>query len=95
VGFVGFEAMVYGLPVVAQDVGGIKEWLIEDQLGHVVPPKDHDAFAAALTKLCQDPDTCRRMGEFGQKLVVDRFQRKDHLVRLDRTYESVLAEIRR
>ena len=95
VGFVGFEAMVYGLPVVAQDVGGIKEWLIEGQLGHVTPPKDEEAFAAALTKLCDDEEACRRMGKFGQELVAKRFQRKDHLLRLEATYDSVLAGTRR
>ncbi|MEW6072747.1 MAG: glycosyltransferase family 4 protein [Planctomycetota bacterium] len=93
VGFVGFEAMVYGLPVVAQDVGGIKEWLCEGEIGHVTPPKDPAAYAAALARLCADPETCRRMGQNGQRLVAERFQRKDHLARLEKTYEEVLARL--
>jgi glycosyltransferase involved in cell wall biosynthesis len=92
VGFVGFEAMVYGLPVVAQDVGGIKEWLIEDKIGYATPHRDHDAYAAALTKLCENPELCRQMGLNGQKLVADRFQREGHLARLDKTYEYVLGK---
>src|SRR6185436_14136288 len=43
-GAVGLEAMRYGLPVVAFDAGGIKEWLTHGHNGYLVPWQDCAAF---------------------------------------------------
>src|SRR5262249_18349401 len=50
-GAVGLEAMRYGLPVVAFDVGGIGEWLVDGQNGFLVPRMDRAQFAARLAQL--------------------------------------------
>jgi glycosyltransferase involved in cell wall biosynthesis len=56
------EALAAGLPVVASDVGGVRE-LVEDGVnGVLVPPGDAVALAAALTRLVADADLRRTMG---------------------------------
>jgi glycosyltransferase involved in cell wall biosynthesis len=42
------EAMACGLPVVASDVGGNREVVADDRLGHIVPFDDHAALRDAL-----------------------------------------------
>jgi glycosyltransferase involved in cell wall biosynthesis len=57
------EAMAAGLPVVASDVGGLRE-LVEDGVnGILVPPGNAVALAAALTRLVADAELRRTMGE--------------------------------
>lgn len=56
------EAMAYGLPVVASDVGGIPDVLDTDS-GVLVPPGDAAALAEALLRLARDADLRARMGK--------------------------------
>lgn len=48
------EALAAGLPVVASDVGGVKEILTSEQLGRVVPPDNVEALAKALKNVLQN-----------------------------------------
>lgn len=48
------EAFFFGLPVVASNVGGLPE-LVHDN-GLLIPPADSGAIAAAMAKVCGDPD---------------------------------------
>jgi len=48
------EAMATGLPVVATDVGGISEAVIDGRTGLLVPRKDSSSLAAAIARLLSD-----------------------------------------
>lgn len=53
-GLVGIEAMSVGRPVVASNVGGIPDWLIDGKTGYLVPPANAEAIADALIRLFED-----------------------------------------
>jgi len=59
------EAMASGLPVVASDVGGVSEVVVDGVTGFVVPPGDPRALAVALRRLADDPDTRVALGWAG------------------------------
>lgn len=48
------EAMACGCPVIATNVGGVRDVLEGGRLGVMVPPKDVDAFASSLADLLGD-----------------------------------------
>ena len=48
------EAMASGKPVIATDVGGNPEVVVDDETGFLVPPRDADALAAKLLLLLAD-----------------------------------------
>jgi phosphatidylinositol alpha-mannosyltransferase len=55
------EQMACGLPVVATDVGAVREYL-GDEAGLLFPPGDAGALAAGVLRLLEDGPARRRMG---------------------------------
>lgn len=72
-GLVVLEALAMGTPVVATARGGIPEVLRDGEHGHLVPPNDPPALAAALLRLLQDDTRAREMGRAGQQWVREHF----------------------
>jgi glycosyltransferase involved in cell wall biosynthesis len=68
-GLVGREAMRHGLPVVAFDAGGIREWLFDGENGFLVPWKNIDSFAERIERLLRDKNLARQLGLRGRELV--------------------------
>ncbi len=66
------EAMASGLPVVASEIDGIPELVRHGETGFLVPPRDPERLADAITRLLDDPAMARRMGDAGRRLVARR-----------------------
>lgn len=60
------EAMRAGLPVVASDVGGTREAVVDGETGYLVPRGDVEALKDRLERLLGDPDLRKRMGLAGR-----------------------------
>jgi glycosyltransferase involved in cell wall biosynthesis len=61
-GLVGLEAGAVGVPTIAADVGGVREWLRDGTNGILVPaPASPASFGAALARLLSDPTAQRRL----------------------------------
>lgn len=67
------EAMASGLPVVATQVGGNPELIIENQTGLLVPAGDIDALARALQKYCADLDLRHAHGLAARRRIEQEF----------------------
>lgn len=65
------EAMMTGKPVVATDVGGIKEALGES--GILVEPRNPNAVAEAVLKLMRNPQLRVEMGQDGRERALNYF----------------------
>jgi glycosyltransferase involved in cell wall biosynthesis len=88
-GQVAIEAMLVGRPVVASDVGGLRDVVEHDATGLMVPPGDPGALAAALDTLLDDPAARRRMGEKG-RLHARQFEAAAAAPRVVEVFEDVL-----
>ena len=87
-GLVGLEAAALGVPAIAFDVGGIREWLTPGENGYLVaddPPRV-SAFAGGLVAAFRDPGGLRAM-RARSVAVARRLSLDGHLDRL----EAILA----
>jgi glycosyltransferase involved in cell wall biosynthesis len=60
------EAMATGLPVIAARAAGMAEAVLHDETGVLVPPRDSDALADALTLMIADPARWEAYGRAGR-----------------------------
>lgn len=67
------EAMALGIPVVATNVGGLRELVHDEETGSLVPPRDPEALVAATEPLLDDPELRRRFGEAARVRAVGEF----------------------
>jgi alpha-maltose-1-phosphate synthase len=85
-GIINLEAMACQAAVVASATGGIKEVVVDEETGYLVPfdqdpvtsfPRNPDKFArdlaAKLSDLLADPEKCRRFGQAGRKRAEEKF----------------------
>ncbi len=87
-GIVGLEAMARGVPVVAFDVGGVRDWLEEGVTGFLVELGKTDQMAARVQTLLENRELRETMGQAAQRVVLSRFQRGVHLDKLLQIYQG-------
>jgi glycosyltransferase involved in cell wall biosynthesis len=86
------EGAAAGLPIVATRVGGNHEVVTEGESGLLVPPRDHEALAAAMLRLMALPEAQRReMGERGREHVRAHYGLSRVVDRWEDVYHEVLA----
>jgi glycosyltransferase involved in cell wall biosynthesis len=87
-GLVGLEAAAFGVPAVAFDVGGIREWLNNGYNGLLAPgnPPTASALATVLMQMLMEREKLRAMGEAARQ-VAEVMSLARHVARL----EQVLA----
>ncbi len=86
------EAMAGGRPVVATDVGGVRELVVDGETGLIVPPGDPEALAHALAELLADPERRARLGAAGQTRARSRHTIERAAEATTRVYNQALAE---
>jgi glycosyltransferase involved in cell wall biosynthesis len=86
------EAMACGLPIVATDVGGVRE-LVDERVGTLVPPNDSAALAHALERVLDAH--CRYDGAEISRIARQRFSHEAVGRRWDDVYREVVSETAR
>jgi len=85
------EAMRAGLPVIASDVGGIKEAVEDGKTGFVVPSEDINALQDVISQLIEDPGLRQSMGEAGRERFLSHFTLEKMTEKTLAVYRSVLS----
>lgn len=68
-GVAALESSAMEVPVVASNVGGLKDTVRHGETGLLVPPRSPQALADAVVAILQNADLRRRMGIRGRKMV--------------------------
>ena len=89
-GMVVAEAQAASKPVVATDVGGVKEIVLSGETGLLVPPKDPRLLAEGVVRLLEDPETAAKMGLRGRERVGRLFSMEECTARYEVLYHSLI-----
>ncbi len=93
-GFSPLEALACGVPVVAAEVGGLRETIVDDQTGWTYPAGDARALARCIEVALGNPDEAARRTALGRSLVAARFERRivfEQLAQVVRRRQNVEA----
>ena len=88
--YVILEAMSLGRGIVASDVGGIGEALVDGQSGVLVPARDEAALAEALIEVLDDPARRARLGAAAISRVSERFTQQAMVDSLVSVYDEMV-----
>jgi len=88
-GVVLIEAMELGLPVVASNVGGIPDVVVDGVSGILVPEKNPEALASAYKRLAADPELLKQLLEGARKRIDECFTWGKIVERQIAVYEKI------
>lgn len=85
------EYMAAERAVVATDVGGAREAIVEGETGYTVPSLDDELMAKRIIELLRDPEKARLMGEKGKRVVQEKFSSQALFQNTEALYDKLLA----
>ncbi len=75
-GLSAIEAMASGVPIVASNVGGLRDFLVDNENALLHEPRSPASIAAALTRALADPSLRARLAEAALKTVTAEFDER-------------------
>ncbi|MDQ7798105.1 MAG: glycosyltransferase family 4 protein [Candidatus Edwardsbacteria bacterium] len=88
-GVVILEAMNYKVPVIGSDLGGITDIIMDEETGLLVPEKDPQALARAITRILTDEDLRTKITEGAYQHLKHNFSWDNILQKWVRVYKSL------
>jgi glycosyltransferase involved in cell wall biosynthesis len=83
------EAFAMGKPVIASDLGGMKELVIHQKRGLVIPPGNIEALARSMHWMVTNPQKAYEMGQSAQRYAADQHNPERHYQRLMDIYSHI------
>jgi glycosyltransferase involved in cell wall biosynthesis len=86
------EAMATGLPVIATDVAGVGDTVVDGVDGRLVPPHDVPILAEAMRAVLGDRAAAARLGRNARKKIQQEYTVERMVRRTAVLYEELLAQ---
>jgi glycosyltransferase involved in cell wall biosynthesis len=85
------EALCMETPVVANDVGGVREIVEDGVTGVLLPPRSPERIAKALARVLEAPDWARSLALHGKRVVLERFTFRARVAKEEALCRDILA----
>jgi glycosyltransferase involved in cell wall biosynthesis len=89
-GVAAVEASACQLPVIASDIGGLPEVIVEGETGFMVPPCDPQAIADKMVLLIKNQDLRKKMGLAGRRFVEKHYVWEANASKMEQLYFQIL-----
>lgn len=86
------EASAMEVPVIATDIRGCREAVDDGVTGILIPPKNPEKLASAITHLFTNPDEARQIGNSGREKVKREFEANLVFNRIKVEYQRLIKE---
>ncbi len=83
------EAMSFGIPVVATDVGGISELINDKSVGFLIKPGSSKQLGEAILQILSNSEAAERIGEKGRQRVTQQFSARRMIQKLSVIYQNL------
>lgn len=94
-GVAAVEAMSCGVPVVAGNVDGFREVMVDGETGFLVPPRDPATLANKLFELSCNKELRLKMGECGRRHVTECYEWEDCVTLMENALTEVVTNFKR
>ncbi len=84
------EAMRARLPVIASDVGGVSELVVDGDNGYVFPRMDVECLSGHLRDLISNQEKRREMGEVGREIYEQKFAMNKMMSQIYKVYNETI-----
>jgi colanic acid/amylovoran biosynthesis glycosyltransferase len=84
------EAQAVGLPVIATNVGGVAEVIVDGKSGFLVPERDVNALTEKLGYLIKHPELWLEMGAYGRQFIEEDYNIEKLNHRLFKIYQNLI-----
>jgi glycosyltransferase involved in cell wall biosynthesis len=86
------EAMAVGLPVVASNIGGLKEIIENKKNGFLVPPESSDDIFKCMNLFIKNPKLIEEMGSYARNYVQNNYSSVSQCQAMISLYEEIIHE---
>lgn len=87
--FAVLEAMAMGLPVIATAVDGVRDAIVPGETGILVPPKQVEPLAEAMTQLIKNDSQRHRMGQLARNRFLQNYTLETMVEKIETLYFSI------
>jgi len=84
------EGMSLGLPSIVSDYGGNPVLITQGDNGLIFPAQDSQALALCITRLMDDPELLKHMGQRGKEIFFQRYTGQIYAQNVERVYIEAL-----
>ncbi|MBU1071486.1 glycosyltransferase family 4 protein [Patescibacteria group bacterium] len=89
-GLVVLESLSMEIPTIGTAVSGINEILINESNGLIVPPRNHEKLAKAISRLILNPNLAQEMAIRGRRTVLSKFDSLKMAQKFEQHYKTLL-----
>jgi glycosyltransferase involved in cell wall biosynthesis len=86
------EAMAMAKPIIATRIDGIKEQIVDEISGILIPPRDPDAIAEAIVRLTTDKELAQILESEGRRRVENEFTVEKMVSETEKVYQSLYEQ---
>jgi glycosyltransferase involved in cell wall biosynthesis len=82
------EAMACGLPIIASDVPGLKDYIHPEHNGFLFEVKDYKSLADCIHRLARDKNLCKSLSQGARESFEKEYDMRVNIVPLDRLFHQ-------